>query len=369
MFPVVKAQLKKDIRSPWLVILLTLGSILFTYIFTYVNNNEQTQTTIPIFSSEVNSSEVEEKWEPLLNANQDYVFVITDESEAHADVEEGNSEAAIRLSESDYQIIAASNTQAVQLVEDYVHTVFTQEAQLEAASGSEDIEATRKQIGGYLEDAPLQMQTESIEDGEVPEYNMQLQLLFGFTLFLAMFTIGFKVNGVTSDKISGVWDRMILSPVSKTAMYAGHLFYSFFIGFIQICIVLVIFNYVMDYNLGHNFGMLLTVSAVFTLSMVSLAMLFTGFIKTPEQFNMIFPSIIPIVPVISGVYMPPGLISNPVLLFIADLFPLVHAMEALMDIALFDAGWNDVTLPLVLMLLIGVICMGVGVNLVERRTK
>lgn len=366
MFPVVKAQLKKDIRSPWLVILLTIGSILFTYIFTGMN--EQTQTTVPIFSSESNSSEVEEKWEPLLNANQDYDFVLTDESEAYADVEEGNNEAAIRLSESDYQIITASNTQVVQLVEDYVHTVFTQEAQLEAAAGSEDVDATREQVDGYLEDAPFQLQTESIEGGEVSEYNMQLQLLFGFTLFLAMFTIGFKVNAVTSDKVSGVWDRMILSPVSKTEMYAGHLFYSFFIGFMQIFIVLAIFNYVMDYDLGHNFGMILTVAAVFTLSMVSLAMLFTGFIKTPEQFNMIFPSVIPMVPVISGVYMPPGVISYPILLFIADLFPLVHAMEALMGIALFDAGWNEITMPLVLMLLIGVVAMGIGINLVERRS-
>lgn len=367
MFPVMKAQFKKDIRSPWLVILLTIGSILFTFIFTDLH--EQTETTVPIFSSEPNSREVEEKWEPLLNANQDYDFVITDELEAQTDVEDGKSEAAIRLSESDYQIIAASNTQAVQLVEDYVHSVFTKEAQLQAASGTGNVDTTREKVNGYLEEAPFQMQTESIEGGEVPEYNMQLQLLFGFTLFLAMFTIGFKVNAVTSDKVSGVWDRMILSPVSKTGMYAGHLFYSFMIGFMQIVIVLAIFNYVMDYDLGHNFGMILTVAAVFTLSMVSLAMLFTGFIKTPEQFNMIFPSVMPIVPVISGVYMPPGLISHPVLSFVADLFPLVHAIEALMDIAIFDAGWLEISMPLVLMLLIGVICMGVGVNLIERRTK
>lgn len=367
MLPVFKAQLKKDIRSPWTVILLTIGSILLTIIFT--DTNEQTQLSVPIFSSESNTEEVEEKWGALLNENQDYEFIITDEAEARTDVEEGDSEAAIQLSKSDYQIIAASNTQAVQLIEDYVHTVFTQEAQLIAASGSEDADTIRDRVNGYLEDAPFQMQVESIEAEEVPEYNMQLQLLFGFALFMAMFTIGLKVNAVTSDKVSGVWDRMILSPVNKTGMYAGHLFYSFFIGFMQIFIVLAIFKYVLDYDLGYHFGMILTVAAVFTFSMVSLAMLFTGFIKTPEQFNMIYPSVMPIVPIISGVYMPPELISNPVLLFIADLFPLVHGMEALMDIALFDAGWNEITMPLVLMLLIGVICMGVGVNLVERKTE
>lgn len=365
MLPVFKSQLKKDIRSPWTILLLTLGSILLTFVF--ANTNIQTQTTVPIFSSEKNGSEVEEKWASLLNNNQNYKFVISDEEEARTDVEEGDSGAAIQLSERDYKIIAASNTRAVQFIEDYVHTVFTQEAQLKAASGSYDVDATRNEVNAYLEEPPLHIQVESIDGGDVPEYNMLMQLLFGFTLFMAMFTIGFKVNAVTADKVSGVWDRMILSPLSKTGMYTGHLFYSFFIGFMQIVVVLVIFNYLLGYDLGYHFGMILTVAAVFTLSMVSMAMLFTGFIKTPEQFNMIYPSIIPIVPVISGVYMPPGVLSNPVLLFIADLFPLTHAMGALMDISLYDAGWNEITLPLVLMLLIGVVCMGVGVNLVERR--
>ena len=49
---------------------------------------------------------------------------------------------------------------------------------------------------------------------------------------------------------------MILSPLSKTGMYAGHLFYSFFIGFMQILTVLVMFHYFLDYDLGHRFGMM-----------------------------------------------------------------------------------------------------------------
>lgn len=365
MLAVFKAQLKKDVRNPLTVILLTAGAILLTFIF--ANSNEQTETTVPIFSSESNGGEVNKRWEPLLNDNQGYEFVITDEDEARADVEEGNIEAAVQLSENDYRIIAASNTRTVQFIEDHVHRVFTQEAQLGAAAGEKDVEVIRNEVDAYLENAPLQLQLESLDGGEIPDYNMPMQLLFGFTLFMAMFTIGFKVNGVTSDKVSGVWDRMILSPVSKTGMYTGHLVYSFLIGILQILIVLVIFHYLLDYDLGYHFGMILTVAAVFTLSMVSVAMLFTGFIKTPEQFYMIYPAVIPIIPLISGIYMPPGLISNPVLLFVADLFPLAHAMEALMDISLYEAEWNEITLPLVLMLFIGVICMGVGVNLVERR--
>jgi ABC-2 type transport system permease protein len=368
MIPVFRTQWRKDKRNPSTVIAFIIASIVLTLIFS--ESNQQTKTTVAIFSSEANGNKIEEKWESLLNNNEEISFVITDEETSRKDVEEGNRDIAIQLFANDYKAITATNAQVVQLVQSHVHTVFTEEAHLEAASSLEmETDEIRDYVQGYLDNPPLQINAESLDGGDVSNHNMTVQLLFGFSLFMAMFTIGFKVNAVTTDKVSGIWDRMILSPVSKTGMYAGHLLYSFCIGFLQILVVLVIFNYVMDYDLGNNFGMIVVIAAVFTLSMVSTAMLFTGFIKTPEQFYMIYPSVIPIIPLISGAYMPPGIITNPVLLFIADLFPLKHAMDALMNVAFYDASWNDIALPIVLMFLIGVICMGIGVNLVERRSN
>lgn len=64
----------------------------------------------------------------------------------------------------------------------------------------------------------------------------------------------------------------------------------------------------------------------------------------------------------------PGTISNPVLTIIGDLFPLSHAMDAILDVVIYEATWQDITQPLVCMTLIGVIAMGIGINLVERRS-
>jgi ABC-2 type transport system permease protein len=99
------------------------------------------------------------------------------------------------------------------------------------------------------------------------------------------------------------------------------------------------------------------------------AMLITGFVKTPEQFLAIYPSLIPIMPLISGAYMMPGTITNPVLLFIADLFPLTHAMNAIMAVIFYNAGLQDVGMSLLVMVLIGIIAMGLGINLMERRSQ
>jgi ABC-2 type transport system permease protein len=120
---------------------------------------------------------------------------------------------------------------------------------------------------------------------------------------------------------------------------------------------------------GDNLWLIILIAACFTFGMISIAMLITGFVRTPEQFYAIYPSVIPVIPLVSGVYMMPGTITNPVLLFIADLFPLAHAMEAIMSVVFYGAGLQDVLMSLLYMLLIGIVAMGVGINLAERRSN
>ncbi|GAB3069232.1 ABC transporter permease [Virgibacillus ainsalahensis] len=364
MYSVIMAQWLKDKRKPYIIILFIGLSILATLVFG--DTTRQNETNVAIFADGPNAEEIEQKWEGLLNANNETKFVITDEKTAREQVAEGNRDVAIRVMENDYRLITSSDMPNIQLVEQQVHQVFVREAQLQAAAGSTDAAALRDEVDAYLANPPVTVQTQTPDGEDIPQHNMGTQLLFGFTLFIAMFTIGFKVNGVPADKVNGIWDRLILSPVSKTNMYAGHLIYSFCVGFFQMSVVFFIFHYVMGYELG-NLPMILVLAAVFTLSTVSMAMLIAGIAKTPEKFNMIYPSLVPIIPVISGVYMPPGTISNPVLQFIADLFPLTYGVDAMMDVTLFDAGWSDITLPIAFMLLIGVLYMGVGINLIERR--
>lgn len=364
MFPVFMAQWKKDVRKP-LTILLFIGlSIISTLIFG--GASQQTQTTIPIFGTGPNAEIIEEKWVELLNTNEQLQFVITDEGKARDDVIEGRRDMAIQLMDSDYRVIVASDLPHNQFAEQHVHQAYTKEAQLIAVAGTENTTELRAEIQTYLEHPPITVEIQSLSGGEIPSYDMGMQLLFGFTLFFAMFTIGFKVNGITADKVSGIWNRLILSPVKKTNMYVGHLLYSFMVGLFHMVSVFLILNYLMGYELGNIF-MIIVIAAVYTLSMVCLAMLVTGIVKTPEQFQMVYPSLVPMIPIVSGVYMMPGTISNPVLNFIGDLFPLGYAVDAMMDVALYNAGWNDLAFPIAMMLLIGVLCMGIGINMVERR--
>ncbi|QGH35919.1 ABC transporter permease [Gracilibacillus salitolerans] len=364
MKSVIWAQFSKDKRNPILVLAFIIGSILATLFFA---GGIQTPTKVAIFSEEVNAKEIEAKWEELLNVDDSLNFVVTDPDEAREEVRDGNIDVAVQLMEMDYRLLVTSKLPTVSMVRQHVDKVFQQEAQISSLISSTEDENVRGEVENYLADAPVQMEAQGLDSEEVPNYNMSIQLMFAFTFLISMFLVGFKVNNVTNDKVSGVWNRMILSPISKTSMYFGYILYSFLITMFQIVIVLVVFKYVMNYELGDNLWMLVLISAFFTFSMISIAMLLTGLVKSPEQFYAIYPSLIPLIPLVSGAYMMPGTISNQVLLFIADLFPMAHAMDALMSVIFYDANFSDILMSLLFMLLIGVISMGIGINLIERR--
>src|SRR5690606_41642033 len=80
MYPVLLAQWMKDKRKPYLILLFIFLSILATIIFGNVDQYEQ--KLVPIFSSETNADEIEEKWNQLLNDNSEIEFVIMEEEEA-----------------------------------------------------------------------------------------------------------------------------------------------------------------------------------------------------------------------------------------------------------------------------------------------
>ncbi|WP_078433927.1 ABC transporter permease [Metabacillus halosaccharovorans] len=366
MNSVVWAQFTKDKRNPIFIILFIAGSILATLVFA---GGVYSPTKVAIFSEEDNASEIEKKWVDLLNVDDSFQFVVVEPNEAREDVRDGKLDVAVKVMETDYRLVATSELPTVSYVQQHVDKVFQQEAQLSAIVQSKENENVREELERYMEEAPFQIETQGLESDKVPNYNMSTQLLFAFTFLISMFILGLKVNNVTHDKVSGIWNRMILSPISKTKMYCGYVLYSFLITLFQVVVVLFVFKYLMNYELGDQLWLIILIAAFFIFSMISIAMLITGFVKTPEQFYAIYPSVIPLIPIVSGAYMMPGTITNSALLFIADLFPMAHAMDAIMSVIFYDAGFQDVMMSLLFMLLIGVVTMGLGINLIERRTR
>jgi ABC-2 type transport system permease protein len=75
-----------------------------------------------------------------------------------------------------------------------------------------------------------------------------------------MFVAGFKIIAVTHDKVAGIWNRLILSPVTKTGMCLGYLSYRFCVTFLQTLAVMLIYRYALHFDLGDRFELIVAVT-------------------------------------------------------------------------------------------------------------
>ncbi|MCI3926958.1 ABC transporter permease [Paenibacillus sp. TRM 82003] len=364
MYPIVFAQWMKERRSPYLLFVFIGLSVLAVLVF---GMNVGSKVEIDAFRSDGVSEAEAASWVERMNEGGPYRFELRDERPAMKELREGRSTVAVRLMKDDFRIVASVDDEQARLIERHVLSVYLEELRLrEAASLTADPALFRERAEESLLRPPLTLQVAAPDGNSIRTYDMGLQLMYAFALFLVMFTIGFKINGVNAEKASGIWNRMILSPVRKTHMYVGHLSYTAAIGFLQVGVVLTIFRYGLGFDLGGSYGALLLVLATYIVAAVAMAMLFAGATRTPEQFNRIYPSVIPVIPLVSGAYMPPGTITNVVLNSVAELLPLNHAMDAFLGIASHGYGWGELFMPLAKMALLAVLFMGVGINLVER---
>jgi len=365
MLPVFLAQWMKERRSPFLVLIFLGISILASLLFGLNANNKM---KIDVFADESLTPSARSEWINRLNQGEAFKFKLRDEQQARKDVREGRADVAVKLMSDDYHIIAAVEGPNVNLVERHVQGVFEKELQLRVIDEhSDEVVQFRQAVDRQLQQPVILLNTQSSDGRDVVKYNMGIHYMIGFTLFLVIFTVGFKVSAVTEEKTSGIWNRVILSPVRKTEMYMGHLLYSSLVGFVQIAAVFLLFLYGFGFKLQEHFGMLLIIAAIYTFTMVAFSMLLAGILRTPEQFNAILPTVVPIMPMLGGVYVPPGTITNPIFLGLSEVFPLTHALKALTGVAVYGESWSDIFMPVAKLMLIGVICMGVGINLMERR--
>ncbi|TDQ36239.1 ABC transporter permease [Aureibacillus halotolerans] len=365
MLAVFMTQWVKEKRAPILSLLFLALSIAAALLF---GTTAQQPSTVDVFLGEELSEEETERWMTLLNQSETFVFQRTDERTAIEKLEKGRSDIVLKLLKDDYRLISAVQLPGLQFIEHYVQQVFTDEMQLrETAEKMTNPKVYRQNVASQMADPPLSVDIRGLEGTEFVPHNMQLQLLFGFTLLFVMFTVGFKLNAIAKEKVAGIWDRLIVSPVHKSGIYTGHLLYAWTIGIVHVLLIFLLFHYVFSFELNEHLIGLLAISALFLFTVVSMTLLIAGMTRTPEQFDMIFPVLVPLMPLISGVYMPPGAMTNDGLLLLAEFLPLTHAMEAMLGLAVYDQSLTDLFLPLAKLLLMAVLFMGIGMNLVERK--
>lgn len=365
MRAIFRVQWQQLRRNPFTL----LGMMAMTVVMVLVLGSQNLdRLTVHVLPDPALSEASLERWLELLDTSGAFAFVTGSEERVLASLRSGSSGLAVRLLPDDWRIIARQNDPNAAVLGSFLGSTWREELMLRGLAGEAGAPELRAELAGQLAEPALRVVTAG--DAAEPSFafDSQVSTLLGMGLFFAMFTIMFSVNNILEERRNGIWDRVIQSPAPKLAMYSGHLAFSFMQGFLQITVIFLLFRYAFNVPLGSSFALVLGVIAAYTFAIVALSLLLAGIVANAQQMAVVIPIVAVSSAMLGGAYWPLEIVTSPFLLGISRAIPLTHAMDALKGIAYYGYGPAALLWPVSLLILFGVVCMGLGVQLIDRRS-
>ncbi|WP_033826500.1 ABC transporter permease [Bacillus andreraoultii] len=367
MINIIKTKFCLLFRKPLLFLGMIAMSVLFAY---FLGNAQYTKVMIPVYSH-INDIEKTTLWKDL-SSSEIFEFTRVSESTARQKVREGDVGAAVELLNDNYKMIIAENTSDIPLLQNYLQSIYADrlienniEKQLQGENHK--IEQIKQELKSIEKEPLFKVDVLTFRGNNSIIIDNQLQTLFGSALFFVIFTIAFNVLHILQEKSQGVWDRMILSPLRKWQIYTGNLFYSFLVGYLQVVLLFFVFRFVVGVNFYGGFSKTLIILIPYTFVIVSLAMFLVSVVKNVQHFNAIIPLVSVSMAMIGGAFWPLEIVSSKVLLKISEFIPITYGMEALKGATIYGASYGELMQPMSILLLMGVVLIGIGIHVMERK--
>lgn len=370
MLSILKIKFTLFFRKPWAFIILTAITLFFAFL---LGQNIGPKLIIPVVSENENFED-SDVWETLSTSDV-FTFEIIEQEELKTLVSEGDAIAGVELSEQTFKITITSNSENVNILNNYLQSVYSDlylnEKIVEIAQTEENIDiiALEEQLEGSKDQPLFEMTTENFRGDDTFIYDNSLQAIYGFSLFFVIYTIAYNVLSILTEKKQGVWDRMILSPVRKIQMYTANLFYSFILGYIQVLLIFSVFHFLAGIDFYGAFNKILIILIPYVFSIVALSLFLCSIVRTVQQFNASISFVAVSLAMIGGAYWPIEIVESDFLLLLAKFNPVTYGMEALKEATIYNASLIDLMQPMMILMLMGVTLMGIGINLMERRAR
>jgi ABC-2 type transport system permease protein len=178
-------------------------------------------------------------------------------------------------------------------------------------------------------------------------------------MFSALFGIGFVI---VRYRKNGVLKRLRGTPLSATEFLLAQIFSRLILILMVSVTVYIVCDLILDFTMHGSYFTLLLVFSVGALSMIALGLLIAARLTSDEVASGIANAIsIPLM-LLSGVWF--SLEGSPQwLIYVANLLPLTHVVNASRAVMLDGAGLIDVSHHLLIMLIMMVVCLLVGVKM------
>ncbi|PAV29775.1 multidrug ABC transporter permease [Virgibacillus profundi] len=366
---ILLAKFKMFIRNPFTFLIFTGMSIGFALLIG--GTGGMTTINVPVYAEDnsVDDSIIGD----MLDEADAYSFNWISEEEMTEQVSNGKAEVGVLLQEDDFQLLVGVDSPNAAMIENTIRRAYVKKQQqeqiLEAANPTTEAEekTVLEELQSSMESPVFNINTESFSSTDAVVYDNTFHSLFGFTLFFVIYTIAYNVLPILIDKKDGIWDRIILSPVKKWEMYVANLVYSFFEGYLQVLIIFLIFRYWVGVDFNGRFIETLLLLIPYVFAIVALSILLTALMKNAQQFNAVIPIVAVSMAMIGGAYWPIEIVESKILLALSKINPLTYGMEVLNGVAVYSYPLKELLYPISILLLMGVVMIGVGIHLMERR--
>lgn len=352
-------QWKRLMKQPLLVIMF-LG---LTILFVYFMGGAQVNSTVnvQVYSESLTKEELS-TWVDRLNKDDLIVFEATDYESVEEEIRMNEIGYAMEISEETYRFLIGREDERLTVIEQHVNQIVREYVRL-------------REVREAFPDSKIEVQefltvegTDQVEDAGAMD-QFQLRVLIGMTFYFTVYTILYLQINLVEEKRKGTWNRLIFSPLSKTQIYLGHLSHYFLVGLGQILLAFFILTHLLDIDLGTNYLSMVAITLVFIFTIVSLGMLVSALVPSPQSLQVVIPIVATSMAMLGGAFWPLEIVSNRFLLFVAELIPIKHGLNGMVDAIYLDLPLSELLQPIGILLLMGILFMGIGINLMERISK
>lgn len=356
MWSVFNLQWLRLKREPILVLSFITMTILFV-LFIGGTQGEQT-ITVQTFSDQLTESELDEWIDDLNDANR-FEFVASDRATIENQLKLSQISYALELNHDHYQYLVGQDSFFINAVNQHIAQVYR--TKLRITEIVEQFPDRSIELQNYLT-----IESESLANSVSSSDEGGAHIVSGMTLYFALYTVLFGMMNIAVEKRTGTWDRLIISPLKKSSIYVGQLLHYFSLGVLQVGICFVVFDQLLNYHFGDQYLAIIVTVMAYVFAAVALGMLLISVVNSPQQLQSVIPIVSTAFAMLGGAFWSLELVTNNFLLALAKLTPIYYGTEALKDAMLYNAGVIDLLQPISILLLMGVLFMGIGLNLMER---
>ena len=213
-----------------------------------------------------------------------------------------------------------------------------------------------------LEDPPVRASITTVGGTEEEEFDIFDQMVPGYAVMFAMFTVLSAAGGILEEKERGTFKRLLIAPIPQWSLLGGKLLAQFLMGVGQIALMFIFGALAFHVQLGNSLLGLSLITLGTCWATTSLGILLVAVIRSRKQIHPITTLVILGSSAIGGSWYPLFMMPKAVQQ-VARVTLVAWAMEGYNRLMILGGSLADVWVDIGVLVLYGAVCFAVGLKL------